>query len=260
MKKLISLLIALLAIATLTFAASAETPASISVTVTVSDAGELVLAAVPVVVTDADGDGKLTVNDVMICTHTAHYKDGADGYKTEEGLYGQTIVTLWGNTNGGSYGYYLNGAMCMSIYDTVKQSDSFYAFSYKDLTAWSDMYSYFVAETDGDKLTLTLKANGYDADWNPVTFDIAGAVITVDGKATEYVTDENGKVTIALSTEAGRHVISATSQDKVLIPPVYTYTVGNTGDNGVVTTAIICVAALAAAMFLLKKSHNNEAV
>ncbi len=258
MKKIIPLFLAFIAIAALTLTAVAEEPASISVTVTIADAGELVLAATPVTVTDIDGDGSLTVNDALICAHTVHYKDGTDGFKSQGGDYGLYITTLWGNTNGGSYGFYLNDAMCMSLTDAVKQGDSLYAYSYKDLTAWSDAYCYFVAENGENEVTLTLKSYGYDENWNTVSLNIAGAAITVDGEQTEYVTDENGKVTIPFGTEAGRHVISATSQDKVLVPPVYAYTVGSTGDNGIATMAIIGVAAFAVAMFLLKKSRNNE--
>lgn len=258
MKKLIPLLLALIAIAALTLTAVAEEPASISVTVTVADAGELVLVATPVTVTDVDGDGALTVNDALICAHTMHYKDGADGFKSQGGDYGLFITTLWGNTNGGSYGFYLNDTMCMSLTDAVKQGDSLYAYSYKDLTSWSDAYCYFVAETGEGEATLTLKGYGYDENWNTVSLDIAGAKITVDGQETEYVTDENGKVTVKLSTEAGRHIISATAQDKVLVPPVYAYTVGSTGDNGIVAIVIICIAALALALPVIKKAHNNE--
>lgn len=256
---IITAVMLLAAMLSLSLTVSAESD-SISVTVTISNAGELVLTATPVTVTDADGDGKLTVNDALLCAHIAHYKDGASGYKSEDSGFGLSLATLWGVSNGGSYGYYLNDTSCMSLADVVKQGDSLYAFSYKDLTSWSDMYAYFESEKTADGVTLTLKAAGYDENWAPVTLSISGAVITVDGKETEYVTDADGKVTVPFSTENGRHVISAVSADKTITPPVYAYTVGATGDNGIALAAILALVALSAVFAMAKAIKHASRV
>lgn len=248
---IITAIVLLAAMLSLSLTVSAESD-SISVTVTISNAGELVLTTTPVTVTDADGDGKFTVNDALLCAHIAHYKDGASGYKSEDSGFGLSLATLWGVSNGGSYGYYLNNKSCMSLADEISQGDSLYAFSYKDLTAWSDMYTYFESEKTADGVTLTLKAAGYDENWAPVTLDVSGAVITVDGKETEYVTDADGKVTVPFSAENGRHVISAVSADKTITPPVYAYTVGATGDNGIALAAMLALFALCAAFAAAK--------
>lgn len=255
MKRFISLFIALVAVAILALTAAAE-PASITVYVSMSDAGTSVLACMPVTVSDADGDGKLTVNDALICTHEKHYKDGKDGYKVENGYYGPMVATLWGTTNGGSYGFYLNNVMGLSLAEELKNGDSLYAYSYADLTAWSDMYSFFTATEKDGKLTLTLSANGYDAEWNPTVIKVSGAVIYVDGKATEYVTDENGSVEIEI-TENGRHIITAKAEGVNIVTPTYAYTVGSTGDNGAVWLVLTALVALAAAAVLAKRIKNE---
>lgn len=43
------------------------------------------------------------------------------GYATDTGDYGLYITKLWGTENGGSYGYCLNNAACMSLTDPVVQ-------------------------------------------------------------------------------------------------------------------------------------------
>lgn len=190
--------------------------------------GELVLTRKAVSLSDADGDGKTTVNDALILAHDAAYEGGAKaGFSSAETEYGLSLTCLWGNTSG-SYGYCVNDASAMSLYDAVKVDDHVYAYVYTDLVAWSDVYSYFdvsAAETTkGEQLTLTLSYAGYDANWNPVTSPVADAVITIDGEATEYKTDAEGKVTLTFDGK-GKFTVSATSQTLTLVPPVCLVTV-----------------------------------
>ena len=88
---------------------------------------------------------------------------------------------------------------------------------------WSDTYCFFdkytVNAEAGEEISLTLKYAGYDASWNPVVLPVEGAVITIDGAATEYKTDAEGKVDVKLD-KAGDIVISATSETMTLVPPV----------------------------------------
>jgi len=209
--------------------------AGVNVYVTVSDgSGDVDLAAKAVEVKDIDGDGSLTLDDAIYCAHEQYYEGGAEaGYKSYLGQYGLALEKLWGVNNGGSYGYYLNNASAMSLGDPVKDGDYISAFAYSDLTAWSDSYSWFDAHHTevkaGEKLTLKLSSAGYDEAFNPIVLPVSGAVITVDGGKTEYVTDENGSVTIELS--AGDHLISAVSDTVTLVPPVC---IVNTADAPVV--------------------------
>ncbi|GEM_PF-1412029 len=192
--------------------------------VSVANAGELVLSAKSIEVTDADGNGLLTVYDALYCAHEAAFEGGAKaGFETAEGDYGLYLVRLWGMEAYAAYGYYVNDSIPMNLESEVKNGDHVYAFSYADTTGWSDQYGHFdvISKEVGtnEKFTLTLKAEGYDADWNPVSNPVEGAVIFIDGKATSIKTDAEGKAEIMLS-DAGEHVISAKSSSMVLTPPV----------------------------------------
>lgn len=225
-KGMVILLSLLLLVSCFGFVASAE-ELSAAVTVTIADQGALKLIQQTVTVTDCDADNALTINDALYAAHEAKYEGGAAvGYATAQTQYGLSMVTLWGNTSG-NFGYYVNNASAWSLVDPVKDGDTVYAYVYTDGTTFSDMYTYFdaaaVATEAGKAVTLTLSGAGFDQNWSPIVVPVAGATITVDGKATEFVTDTEGKVTVTL--EAGVHTVSATSATQVLVPPVCVATV-----------------------------------
>ncbi len=224
MKKFLSLALALmLVLSSIPVFASAAEPAEI--TVTVANQGALVVVQQNVTVTDTDSDGKLTVNDVLYCTHEKFYEGGAKaGYKTQNTLWGLSLYTLWGVTNGGSYGYYVNSESAYSLKDEVKNGDYVDAFVYKDAKTYTDIYTFFDSRTAVSKkyeeFTLSLYKYTYDENYNAVKTPVSGAIITVDGKDTKYTTDENGKVTININ-DLGEHTVSAKSASgPVLVPPV----------------------------------------
>ena len=223
MKKFLAILLAMLMLAST--AVFAETvSASVQVFVSITDGeGKLVMAYEAVEVTDVDTDGVLTIHDALTAAHITKYETGADGYEAVASEYGLSMTKLWGAENGGSYGYYLNNASAWSLLDAVQEGDHVKAYAFTDLTAWSDTYCYFdvnAADAAVDaEIVLTLSAAGYDASWNPVTLPVAGAVITVNGETTEYVTDENGVVTVKFAEE-GTYVVSAVSDAQVLVAPV----------------------------------------
>ncbi len=99
-----------------------------------------------------------------------------------EGGWGLSIEKLWSVENGGSYGYYLNDSLCMSLADPVKNGDYLAAYSFSDPTGWSDRYSYFdKTSASGPTVTLTLTVLSFDADWNLVSSPAAGAVYRRQG-------------------------------------------------------------------------------
>jgi len=208
----------------LSFASCAKKDNTPKVYVTLSDStGKAVLAHAAVKLTDADGDGKLTFNDAMINAHDAYYEGGAEkGYATAEGSYGLYVAKLLGGGDGVSYGYYINNVSAMSPLDEIKENDEINAFTYRDTQYYSDTYCFFDKSTaslaKGEKLTLTLTAAGWDESYNPVTKPFAGAVITIDGEKTEFVTDAEGKVEITLTK--GTHVVSAVSDTVILVPTI----------------------------------------
>lgn len=198
---------------------------SADVYVTISDKdGNLVLAGEKINVTDADSDGSLTITDTLYCAHEAFYDGGAAaGYATGATQYGLSLDKLWGSANGGSYGYYVNNASAWSLTDPVKEGDYVAAYVYTDLVGWSDHYSYFdqlfYTTTVEQTLTVTYSEIGYDKDWNPVSLPVEGALLTVDGEATSFVTDENGEANISFS-EPGTYRVSAAIEGKTLVKPI----------------------------------------
>lgn len=203
------------------------------VNVTIANAGELVLGYAEVTAHDVDNDGTLTIADALTCAHADYFEGGAEGFGAEQTQYGLSVTRLWGVENGGAYGYWCNNASAWSLADPVVKGDHVVAFVYADTTGWSDQYSYFnfaKASTYDGELSLTLTAMGYDAEWNRVALPVAGAVITINGEATEYVTNETGDVIIDLN-EPGRYVISATSDSLTLVPPVAVVVVSSFKDS-----------------------------
>ncbi|MCR4722012.1 MAG: LPXTG cell wall anchor domain-containing protein [Lachnospiraceae bacterium] len=241
MKKLITLLLTLtMLIAATCTAASADEPVKVYVTIS-NGSGEIVVAHESVEVTDVDEDGVISISDALSKAHGLFYPYGVDeGYGTFMSDYGLSLGKLWGEENGGSYGYYVNNASAWSLADPVQDGDSVYAFVYTDLTAWSDAYSWFEKDTvkaeAGEEISLTLKSAGFDADWNPVENAVEGAKIVVDGVDTGVVTDAEGKAVITIA-EAGKAIISATSDTMTLVPPICVATVKAAAADEEVTEA-----------------------
>lgn len=233
MKKFVSFALALAMTAAMPIsnicAADTDTAASVTAYVTISDGADgLVLVQKPVEVTDIDSDGVLTINDTLYCAHETYYEGGAAaGYSSSVSDYGLKLDKLWGIENGGSYGYYVNNTMAMSLGDTVNNNAHVNAYVYSDTKNYSDTYCYFWNDNEfvksGDELSLTLSYIGFDENWNAVSLPLANAEITVDGVKTGVKTDENGEASITVETDTlGTLVISAVSDEKTLVPPVCT--------------------------------------
>ncbi len=255
MKKTIAILISvlLLAVTLSSFVFAENEPVKAFVTIS-NGKGEIVVAYAEVEVTDADNDGQITVCDALFTAHEKYYQGGAEaGFAAINSEYGLSLSKLWGEENGDSYGYFLNDTACMSLADPVKTGDSLYAYVYTDLTAWSDTYSYFDIHTKqgkaGDKLELTLSCAGYDADWKPIVMPVSGAIITVDGKDTDIVTDEEGKATITI--EEGEHKISARSDSMTLVPPLCLTSNPAPAANNIIYYIIIAAVIIAVIVCLL---------
>ena len=229
--------------------------------------GSLLNAQIPVNVSDSDGDGALTIYDAMYCAHEQYYEGGAaSGFVTATGDYGLYIVKLWGIENGVSFGYYLNNTSAMGLTDAVKNGDYLNAFVYTDTTGVSDTYCYFDVNVKsveaGAEFTLTLSAAGYDANWNPVTLPVEGAVITVDGEKTSYTTDAEGKAVITLD-KTGDVIISALSDAQILVPPVCRVNVTSseapdTGDSGIYVLGAACALVILSGVAISRKKSYEK--
>lgn len=233
--------------------------ATIPVHITIGNAGTLAVPCETVQVSDLDGDGIYTIDEAFFAVHEAYYEGGAAaGYASETTDWGLSLKTLWGVTNGGSYGYYVNNASAYSLSDPLNADDYLNAFSYQDLTGWSDTYCFFDvnAVTDakqGDAVTLKLSAAAYDENWMPVTEPVRDAVITIDGARTAYTTDENGEVTVTLE-KAGDLILSAVSDTAVLVPTALR---AHVAEADVITTAPEAETTAAATTTTAKGSSNG---
>ena len=193
----------------------AHTADSISVTVRVNGAdGSFEIVNEAIDVTDVDKDGKYTISDALYCAHDAKYDGEGLGFATADTEYGLSLTMLWGDTSG-AFGYYLNNVSSMSLSDEVKEGDLVVAYIYRDQATWSDSYTSFdkdyTSVAVGETVALTLNGQGYDANFAVVTSPISGAVITVNGQATEYVTLEDGTVSISFDT-AGTYEVAVETE------------------------------------------------
>ena len=200
-----------------------------TVLVTIADKnGEAVLKLAEITATDLDEDGKVTIYEALKAAHATCPNGGADGFAAEVGQYGLSMVKLWGDENGGSFGYHVNDASAWSLADEVHTGDRIVAFAYTDLTGWSDTFCYFdqviATKPAGETVEITLTAIVYDmtvGDMAPKP--VEGAKILVNGVDSGLVTDDAGKATLTL--EIGVNEISATSETMTLVPPIAKITV-----------------------------------
>jgi len=279
MKKLLIMFLSALMIFSLTCNFVHAEGNEIDVYVTVAIKGEFVSTYTKVSVNDADNDGSLTVADALFALHEAKYDGGAaSGFATADTEYGLSLIKLWGDDSG-FFGYQNNNTSCMSLSDEVKDGDHVYAYVYTDTENWSDAYCFFdkttISADSGEEVTLVLNQSGYDANWAPITLPVENAVVTINGVESEYATDSEGKVTIVFE-EAGKYIISAKSNDVVIVPPVCiinvkvngteesiesddSNSIPNAGDNDMtVLYVILVVVSLVSAFIIYNRKTVNE--
>lgn len=222
MKKIASIILALVLLSSLAFSETAVEGVNVFVSIT-DDTNALVLAHESFFVTDLDGDGAITIADALSTAHTQKHEMGAAAFDCVSTEYGLSLTLLWGVDNGGSYGYMVNDAYALSLQDVVKEGDHVKAYAYTDLIAWTDAYSYFDKSAldvkTGEKVSLFLLAAGYDEMWNPIVLGVEGAKIMVNGEEANIVTSEGGAFEISFEA-AGAYVISAVSETINLVAPV----------------------------------------
>ena len=234
MKKVLAVVLALLAALSVSILLANAGENSIDVLVTIADKeGKLALAMKEVTVTDIDNDEALTVNDALYAAHEQNFTGGAAaGYATVETQYGKSLTKLWGIADGFNYGYMVNDLSAMSLTDPVKEGDYIAAYCFTDTKNFADKYSFFtermITAPASGEVSLTLKKNDFDPDWKPLVLPVAGAQITVDGNPSSVYTDVNGQATVTLTGE-GKHLISAVATNQVIVPPVCAVTVSADG-------------------------------
>lgn len=216
-KKVLSMLLALIIIIS-AVGVCAEEESNITVFLSLSQYGELVKdkngESMAYVEVSLNGKSIYNLDDVFLTAHGLYYETGEEGYGSSESEWGLGIDKLWGDTSG-NFGYQINSGTetVMGLTHTVEDGDYIDACIYKNLYPDTEGYSMFdmtytEAYTDSEfELTLNY-FSGYDENWNNIISPCEGAIITVNGEETDFVTDENGKVLIKLENE-GRNIISA---------------------------------------------------
>jgi len=142
------------------------------------------------------------LNDVLTKAHELYCSEGIDGYKSEETSFGTSVMMFWGNDNGTAYGYYKNNQMIMSSADeVVEDGDVIDFFIYKHPDDFSDVYTYLVYEdSEIGKTSLTAYYTAFDENFNVISMPLEGSeIFLVDGNtltSTNVKTDAEGKATI----------------------------------------------------------------
>ena len=219
MKKTLSLFLSLiLLISSTAVPAIAWDEAGNTVTayVTVSRYGEIVddkngddIAMLPV---ELSGEETYDLNDVFVALHDMSYVGGTDGYATADGDWGLYVTKFWGDESG-NFRYMVNSEYAMGLADAVDTGDHI-EFSINQNTVYAELESYTKFDRQAirvyknEDVELTLTQASYTAD-GLVFSACPDATVTVNGVATESVTDADGKATVSFF-EAGRYVVSAT--------------------------------------------------
>lgn len=156
-----------------------------------------------------------SILDATIAAHIAMFGEDFADYGVFYVSDGWTTAAFGVETS--ALSYRLNGGMDDGKgnyynYNTpVKSGDYVEFLFYQDDFSYSDAYSSFDTRSKtvnaGEDITLTLSAEGYDANWNTVMQKASGVTVTVDGE--EYgTTDENGSIKLKLNKK-GDYIVSA---------------------------------------------------
>ena len=201
-----------------------EDPVDITVRVSVSSCGliEEDQDGEPMALRDVALTGKAhyTLDDVFRAAHDLYYAGGAAaGYASYETAWGTSVAAFWGDESG-NIAYQINKGTVnvMNADDEVHDGDVIDAYilqsAYPDTEAYAVFDRSDIDAESMDPFDLTLTQAFYDENFNMVFVPCANAVITVDGEESDYVTDENGAVSIAIK-ENGTHLISAVKTKSV---------------------------------------------
>lgn len=165
-------------------------------------------------VNDADMDGTLTLNDAFLVAHETHSANGTADFVTMPSSYGPYIVKLWG-VQTSNVSYYVNDVAANGLTDELKSNAELTAYFIQDTTSWSDLYTYFAADS--------YKAVEDKAQTIPVKA-VANGKETAPKGATVTVYDSDGKAVEALATTVGED-----GTFSITFPDVGSYTVEVSG-------------------------------
>lgn len=219
MKKIISLILSVImilsSVSAVAFAEDSEL-SSITVYATVSKYGEILTDKNdnPIAMTPVELAGKdvYTLDDAFRTLHTDLCESGVSGYETAMGDYGLYVAKFWNDTSE-NFMYQVNFGEedVWGPTHELENGDCIEFCINQNTGIDTEVYTRFdkskVLIQPGETVDLVLSQAGYTADG--MSFSAcADATITVDGVATENVTDAEGKTSVCFN-EAGEYVVSA---------------------------------------------------
>ncbi len=176
---------------------------------------------------DLSGKESYNLDDVFLAMHEFYYDGGSDGYASSVSEWGFGIDKLWGDTSY-YFGYQLNGESASGLGDIVQDGNYIDAYIYKNTNQNIESYATFdkkkTEAVSGETFELTLSyVSGYEeGTWKNIFSSCADATIVINGRETEFVTDSDGRVEIAVN-ESGEVIITAQktkTADDVVMPSI----------------------------------------
>ncbi len=215
MKRILALLLSITLV--LGVVVYAEEPQTITAYITVSRYGEFINSTenTPIVNLPIQLTENATLDDAFKTAHDLYYESGsALGYASDTGEWGAYVTKFWGDESG-KFGYQINRGTesVMGLSHIIENGDFIEACLYKNSYPHTESYASFdrvsaeVFINENVEITLN-SVSGYDADFNMVFSPCENAVITINGQATEKMTDTDGKVTLVFEEE-GTYIVSA---------------------------------------------------
>ena len=145
-------------------------------------------------VTDRDRDGYYSLDEALTAAHADYAPNGASDYAAGQSDWGYSVTRLWGKKDGVG-GFYRNDQLTAAVNEEMlEQGDRVTGFTYKDLTNWSDRYSYFTQDAltvqAGTEFALTLKCVQYNESWELENVAVSGAPIGVFDANGSYLDED----------------------------------------------------------------------
>ena len=219
MKKIISLILSIAMVLSslcITGFATESESNEITVYVTVSKYGEIVTDKnnCPVAMASVELSEKQTYNldDVFRAVHTDLYEEGISGYETATGDYGLYIIKFWGDTSG-NFTYQVNFGKedVWGPTHEIENGDNIEFCINKSTYPDTEVYTRFdkasIEVQPGESVDFVLSQGEYTAEGLSFT-PCTDASLTIDGVATENITNEEGQA-LVLFEECGEYIVSA---------------------------------------------------
>lgn len=214
MKKILSLVLILSIVFTTFTVGYADNYNEISAYVTVSQYGDFVKDSngndAVLLKVELNGKTEYALDDVFEKLHEVYCPGG---YLAGVSEYGAYVKKFW-NDESENLGYQVNGGtesvwgLDHIIHDGDYIDVTIYKNWYPDTEAYTKFNKFYMESITGEDVEITLSQAGYDADWNMVFYGCEDAVVTINGRENDVITDFDGNVILEFDNP-GRYIVSA---------------------------------------------------